>query len=251
MDASTVQLAALAVLTLMSMEPGPGDDARYQRARDELVREIEADVRRTREYLGTSSLDPRVLEALGRVPRHEFVPEELRDAAYLNRPLPIGNGQTISQPYVVAVMTQLLELAPDARVLEVGTGSGYQAAMLAEVAGSVYSVEIVEPLGLRARALLERLGYDNVEVRIGDGFAGWPEQAPYDGIIVTAAAPEVPPPLLEQLAPGGRMILPLGRPWGAQELVLIEKSASGEIAREDVLPVQFVPLTRGPGDTAP
>ena len=161
----------------------------------------------------------------------------------MNRPLPIGHAQTISQPYIVAIMTDLLALPRAGRVLEVGTGSGYQAAVLAELGIEVYSIEIVEPLGLSARALLERLGYRNVQVRIGDGFAGWPEAAPFDAIIVTAAAAETPPPLLAQLKPGGRMIIPLERGFGAQDLVLIEKDAKGSVSREVILPVIFVPLT--------
>jgi len=216
----------------------------YAVARRELVREIEADVRLTRAELGKEALDPRVIAAIGKVPRHEFVPEELRGLAYLNRPLPIGHEQTISQPYIVAIMTDLLALPSRGRVLEVGTGSGYQAAVLAELGVDVYTIEIIEPLGRRSKALLERLGYRNVQVRIGDGFAGWPEAAPFDGIIVTAAADETPPPLLAQLKPGGRMIIPLeGRVFDHQNLVLIEKDAAGRVSRENILPVVFVPLT--------
>jgi len=216
----------------------------YAADRAALVREVEADVRLTRNYLGKAELDPRVIEALGRVPRHEFVPEELREDAYLNQPLPIGYRQTISQPYIVAVMTDLLGVFGEGRVLEVGTGSGYQAAMLGEVFAEVYSIEIVEPLGLEAHAKLTELGYDNVMVKIGDGYAGWPEHAPFDGIIVTAAPGKIPPPLIEQLRPGGRMIIPVGGRSGAQQLVLLEKDEAGEISRREVLPVRFVPLTR-------
>lgn len=225
------------------MAAPPAEPDRYAIARQQLVREIEADVRRTRRELGKDQLDPRVIAAIGNVPRHEFVPASLRDRAYLNRPLPIGHEQTISQPYIVAIMTDLLALLPGGRVLEVGTGSGYQAAVLAELGVEVYTIEIVEPLGVRARALLERLGYTNVHLRIGDGFAGWPEAAPFDAIIVTAAAPEIPPPLLEQLKPGGRMIIPVGGQLTGQDLVLVEKDAQGKVKRREILPVIFVPLT--------
>jgi len=216
---------------------GPGE------RRAEMIREIEADVRATRREIGKSQLDPRVMAAMARVPRHEFVPAGVRDRAYENRPLPIGEGQTISQPYIVALMTDLLELGEDAVVLDVGTGSGYQAAILAEIAARVYSIEIVAELGHQARARLERLGYDNVEVRVGDGFYGWPEKAPFDGILVAAAVDEVPQPLIDQLAAGGRLILPQGDPARSQELVVLEKAADGELVRRSIIPVRFVPLT--------
>jgi protein-L-isoaspartate(D-aspartate) O-methyltransferase len=222
-------------------EPGNSDD--YTFARAQLVREIESDVRATRSYLGKEVLDASVIAAMAKVPRHEFVPEELRPMAYLNQPLPIGHNQTISQPYIVAIMTDLLGVAAGGRVLEVGTGSGYQAAVLGELCDQVYSIEIIEPLGLETQALLEQLGYTNVHVKIGDGYAGWPEHAPFDGIIVTAAAPEVPQPLIDQLKPGGRMIIPVTARFGAQKLLLIEKDNNGDISREDILPVRFVPLT--------
>jgi protein-L-isoaspartate(D-aspartate) O-methyltransferase len=228
----------------MSCSAGDSESQRYARERAELVLEIERNVRETSDYLRKDELDPRVIAAIGNVQRHEFVPEELRSAAYSNRPLPIGHDQTISQPYIVAIMTDLLGVFENGRVLEVGTGSGYQAAVLGELCDAVYSIEIVEPLGLRAREDIDRLGYDNVHVMIGDGFAGWPEHGPYDGIIVTAAAPEIPPPLIEQLKPGGRMIIPVGLPFGEQQLLLIEKGENGDIARREVLPVLFVPLTR-------
>ena len=215
----------------------------YEAERRRLLEEIAADVRMTRDALGKVTLDPRVMAAIGRVPRHEFVDDEWKDVAYLNQPLPIGCGQTISQPYVVAVMTDILNVPADGRVLEVGTGCGYQAAVLAELCELVYSIEIVAPLGQQARERLARLGYDNVHVRVGDGFGGWPEHGPYDAIIVTAAADEVPPPLLEQLKPGGRMIVPLRTRFGGQELVLIETDDRGSVRREDILPVRFVPLT--------
>ncbi len=185
--------------------------------------------------------DPRVLEAMRKVPRHELVPPELRGEAYDDRPLPIGHGQTISQPYIVAAMTEALRLAGDERVLEVGTGSGYQAAVLAELAREVYSIEIVAPLAERARRDLARLGYANVQVRQGDGYRGWPEHAPFDAIVVTAAPDHVPEPLLAQLAPGGRLVLPLGGSF-AQELVLLTRGADG-VTRQELLPVRFVPMT--------
>jgi len=184
--------------------------------------------------------DPRLLAALRAVPRHAFVPASERAHAYEDRALPIGHGQTISQPYVVALMTELAALRPGARVLEVGTGSGYQAAVLAELAGSVYTIEIVAPLARRAAAVLERLGHRSVHVRTGDGYRGWPEAAPFDAILVTAAAPRVPPALLEQLAPDGRLVIPVG--GGEQALEVHHRTARGfEVER--VLPVRFVPMT--------
>ena len=194
--------------------------------------------------------DTAVLRAMRSVPRHRFVPDSLRVRAYDDRPLPIGLGQTISQPYVVAYMTEELQLSPRSRVLEVGTGSGYQAAVLAEIARAVYSIEIVPELGRSAEARLEELGYGRVHVRIGDGYAGWPEAAPFDAIIVTAAAEDVPAPLVAQLKPGGRMVLPVGPEDGEQLLVLVRKSddGAGTVTRV-LLPVRFVPLrrARGPG----
>lgn len=222
----------------------PDDTGEYALARAELVQEIEFEVRATGGYLGKDRLDERVIAAMAKVPRHEFVPDQLKSLAYLNRPLPIGYNQTISQPYIVAIMTDLLGVFEGGRVLEVGTGSGYQAAVLGELCDQVYSIEIVEPLGLETKDLLQRLGYTNIHVKIGDGYAGWPEHAPFDGIIVTAAAPEVPQPLIDQLKPGGRMIIPVGRHYEGQELLLIEKNANGEISRKAILPVRFVPLTR-------
>jgi protein-L-isoaspartate(D-aspartate) O-methyltransferase len=185
--------------------------------------------------------DPRVLEAMRRVPRHRFVAEAWRSAAYEDRPLPIGHEQTISQPYVVALMSELASVRPGQRVLEIGTGSGYQAAVLAELGAEVRSIEIVEPLGLRARALLSELGYRNVEVRIGDGYAGWPDEAPFDVVLLTAAPPQIPPPLLEQLAIGGRLVAPVGR-GDDQDLVVITRTERG-LSQRTVIPVRFVPMT--------
>jgi len=185
--------------------------------------------------------DEEVLEAMRIVPRHEFVPENLQHSAYDDSPLPIGEGQTISQPYIVALMTEYLNLADDDTVLEIGTGSGYQAAVLAELAKQVYSIEIVQSLCNEARELLHQMGYDNVQVMCGDGYQGWPEHAPFDAIIVTAAPDHIPQPLVDQLKHGGRMIIPVGE-W-FQELVLITKDKKGTIKKESVIPVRFVPMT--------
>ncbi|HXO28765.1 MAG TPA: protein-L-isoaspartate(D-aspartate) O-methyltransferase [Thermoanaerobaculia bacterium] len=184
---------------------------------------------------------PQVLAAMAQVPRHLFVPEGERGHAYEDHPLPIGGGQTISQPYIVALMTALLGLPPQSRVLEIGTGSGYQAAVLSRLAAQVYSVEIVAELGARARETLSRLGYENVQVRIADGYRGWPEAAPFDGILLTAAPHAVPPPLIAQLKPGGRMVLPIG--GFDQDLIVLTKQPDGTVKEEKVLPVRFVPMT--------
>ena len=189
-------------------------------------------------------LDQEVVEAMREVPRHEFVPEEERDRAYQDRPLPIGYGQTISQPFIVALMTDLLELEPGDKVLEIGTGSGYQAAVLSPLVEQVHTIEIVPELGKDAAGDLARVGYDNVETRIADGYYGWPEAAPFDGIVVTAAASHIPPPLVEQLKPGGRMVIPVGGPFSAQQLMLVEKQPDDSVTSRQLLPVQFVPFTR-------
>jgi len=190
--------------------------------------------------------DPRVLAAMGRVPRHLFVPAALRFRAYADHPLPIGNGQTISQPYIVALMTELAEVGPDDKVLEIGTGSGYQAAVLSEIAREVATIEIVSELADTARARLAELGYKNVTVRTGDGYLGWKEKAPFDAILVTAAAPEVPPPLVEQLAPGAILVIPVGPQSQVQSLLRIQKTADGTTVTREILPVVFVPLVRQP-----
>jgi len=187
------------------------------------------------------------MAAMGKVPRHRFVPVLQDIFAYDNRPLPIGEGQTISQPYIVALMTDLLDPKPTDTVLEVGTGSGYQAAVLAELVAKVYTIEIVEALGLRARQVLGELGYRNVEVRVGDGYGGWPAAAPFDAIIVTAAPAAVPQPLIDQLKPGGRMVIPVGASSDAQHLLLVEKQSDGRTTTRRALPVRFVPLTRDRG----
>ena len=188
--------------------------------------------------------DPRVIEALRQVPRHAFIPEPERSRAYDDGPVPIGQGQTISQPYIVALMTELLRPQPGDRVLEVGTGSGYQAAVLARLVSHVYTVELEESLASTATALLRELKYENITVRIGDGYAGWPEHAPFDIVIVTAAPEQIPQPLIEQLQPGGRLIVPVGPRFNVQQLQLIEKDAAGAIRTRDIAPVMFVPLRR-------
>jgi protein-L-isoaspartate(D-aspartate) O-methyltransferase len=194
---------------------------------------------------GREVRDSATLRAMLSVPRHQFVPANLRTSAYADFPLPIGYGQTISQPYIVAFMTEQLGLTPRSRVLEVGTGSGYQAAVLAEIAGDVYTMEIVPQLALEAETRLRQLGYGRVHTRHADGFFGWPDAAPFDAIIVTAAAGFVPPPLVEQLRPGGRMVIPVGSVYGAQNLVLVRKAPDGAITTRTILPVRFVPLTGG------
>jgi len=204
---------------------------------------IRDSVRNSTDYTGRSQLSARVLDAMGAVAREEFVLPQYRHLAYQNTPLPIEAGQTISQPLIVALMTELLDPQPDDVVLEVGTGSGYQAAVLAHLVKHIYSVEIVEELAEGAAEVLQRLGYTNVTVRAGDGYAGWPQHAPFDGIIVTAAAGEIPPPLLQQLKPGGKLVIPVGKEHGSQELLLVEVDDAGEISRQSVLPVRFVPLT--------
>lgn len=217
----------------------------YQQARRALIEQIEQDVQETRFYLDRETLDPEVMQAMATVPRHEFVPQNLRSQAYENRPLPIGHGQTISQPYIVALMTDLIQPQPGYRVLEIGTGSGYQAAVLSRLSREIYSIEIVQALAEQARTRLDRLGYDNITVRIGDGYYGWEQHAPFDAIVVTAAASHVPPPLIRQLKPGGRMIIPVGSRFMTQQLVLLEKDNAGSVTTRQILPVMFVPLTGG------
>jgi len=207
-----------------------------------MVAEIEAEVEYTRSLTGRKTLDPRVMTVMGQVPRDKFVPHEMHAAAYDNGPLPIGHGQTISQPYIVALMTDLLKLGPNDRVLEIGTGSGYQTAILASLAKAVYTVELIPELGEAAAGKLTGLNYANIHYRIGNGYAGWPEHAPYDAIIVTAAAPEVPPALIDQLKPGGRLVIPVGWQYMPQELLLIEKDAHNTVHSRGILGVAFVPL---------
>jgi protein-L-isoaspartate(D-aspartate) O-methyltransferase len=221
---------------------GEDDMARERQA---MVAEAVAMGRAFGPGFGTGTLDPRVLQVLGRVPRHEFVPAALRAEAYDNRPLPIGHGQTISQPYIVAVMTDLLALEPGQSVLEIGTGSGYQAAVLAELGAKVATIEIIEPLAKAAADRLLRLGYGDVATKVGDGYDGWPERAPFDAIIVTAASSHVPPPLVRQLKPGGRMVIPVGAPFQAQQLLRLDKHADGSVTTLQLMPVAFVPLSGG------
>ncbi|MGD8374581.1 MAG: protein-L-isoaspartate(D-aspartate) O-methyltransferase [Acidobacteriota bacterium] len=216
------------------MLPCPGDepaDPTFESARQRMVEQ---------DIAGRGISDPAVLEAMRHVPRHRFVPEALVREAYADHPLPIGADQTISQPYIVALMTELAHVEAEDRVLEIGTGSGYQAAVLAEIASKVYSIEILEELSRAAASRLAELGYRNLETRVGDGYRGWPEEAPFDAILVTAAPPEIPGPLLEQLAPGGRLVIPVGRAF--QELLVVERTPEG-LRRERSIPVRFVPMT--------
>ncbi|MCW5606244.1 MAG: protein-L-isoaspartate(D-aspartate) O-methyltransferase [Burkholderiales bacterium] len=209
--------------------------------------EIARMTRDTRRETGRAALSERVMAAMEKVPRHLFVPAGVETGAYRNVPLAIGSGQTISQPFIVALMTDLMETKPGDRVLEIGTGSGYQAAVLAELADTVYSVEIIEPLAREAARRLRDAGYRNVVTRVGDGYQGWAEHAPFDAIMVTAAATAVPPALIDQLKPGGRLVIPVGGPADVQTLYVIEKQADGRVVRRPVLAVRFVPLTGGAG----
>lgn len=212
--------------------------------RKAMLRDILEEVALTRYEIGKDALDERVMAAMAKVPRERFVCKYDSYRAFVNGPLPIGYGQTISQPYIVALMTDLLEPRPDSVILEVGTGSGYQAAVLAELVQQVYSIEVIGALADTAALRLQALGYGNVTVRHGDGYQGWPEYAPFDGIIVTAAAQHIPPPLIEQLKPGARLVIPLGQPGGVQQLMLVEKRVDGSIGSRSILLVAFVPLTR-------
>jgi len=225
------------------MSGADAQDFAAQRAR--MVAEIDAMYAETRAETGLAAMAPRVRAALAKVERHRLVPADQANLAYRNHPLPIGHSQTISQPYIVALSTDLLAPEPNHVVLEVGTGSGYQAAVLAGLVKQVYTIEIVEALGRTAESRLAALGYKNIEVRIGDGYKGWPEKAPFDGIVVTAAAPRVPQALVDQLKPGGRMVIPVGERWEVQQLLLIVRKADGTVEQKNVLPVRFVPLVPG------
>jgi protein-L-isoaspartate(D-aspartate) O-methyltransferase len=234
--AASKKIAVLALLLALiaavaCMAAGPQDDE-LAVARQRMVAE---------QIRVRGVTEPAVLAAMEAVPRHLFVPESERNGAYEDRPLPIGSRQTISQPYIVALMTSLLGVRPGDRILEVGTGSGYQAAVLSRLAGEVYSVEILKPLGERARRTLAELGYRNVHIRVGDGYEGWPDAAPFDGIIVTAAPPRIPDPLLRQLKVGGKLVIPVGQTY--QDLIVMTKRKDGGFDRENVLPVRFVPMT--------
>jgi len=218
-------------------------DTQYASERAHMVRVIDATAETTSLETDRAHFDPRVMAAMGTVPRHEFVPITQRPYAYENRPLPIGHGQTISQPYIVALMTELAEVSKTDVVLEIGTGSGYQAAILGQLAAKIYTVEIIKPLAEQAAARLRGPGYDNVKTRIGDGYYGWEAFAPFDAILVTAAASHIPPPLVRQLKPGGRMVIPVGGRFLTQELMLVTKDPSGVVTTRQILPVRFVPLT--------
>ena len=235
------RLIAVLVLCASTISAVAADDRADERRR--MVETIETYARLPDSGVAGGTLDARVLDALRAVPRHAFVPEGVSQLAYADRPLPIGLGQTISQPYIVALMTHLLRVKPGDRVLEIGTGSGYQAAVLARLAREVYSVEIVEELGKRAAETLARLGYANVVTRIGDGYQGWEEHAPYDGIMVTAAPDHVPAALVAQLKPGARLVIPVGAM--RQDLMVIARAADGSTTSTAIIPVRFVPLVRG------
>lgn len=211
---------------------------------EDMLAAIDRHAKSCRAALGRDHVDPRVLAAMRRVPRERFVPEENRALAYGDHPLPIGHAQTISQPFIVAYMTERLDPEPDEKILEIGTGSGYQAAILGELIEEVYSIEIIEPLAERAAETLDDLGYENVHTRAGDGYQGWPEEAPFDAIIVTAAPDEIPQALVDQLKEGGRMMIPVGPVGGLQKLYLLEKS-EGRVVKTEVMDVRFVPMTGG------
>ncbi|MDP6953091.1 MAG: protein-L-isoaspartate(D-aspartate) O-methyltransferase [Alphaproteobacteria bacterium] len=234
-------LITLLCLGALWTVPAIADDG-WAEARALMVRIIE----RHADSLAPSAelISPAVLAVMNTVPRHRFVPEAYQREAYADTPLPIGHGQTISQPFIVALMTELLGVGPEATVLEIGTGSGYQAAVLSPLVTEVCTLEIIAPLGETAAARLASLGYDNVRTRIGDGYFGWPECGPFDGITVTAAAGHVPPPLVQQLKPGGRMVIPVGDVYGPQYLTLVEKDTDGAVTTRQLLAVRFVPLTR-------
>ncbi|HRU46255.1 MAG TPA: protein-L-isoaspartate(D-aspartate) O-methyltransferase [Candidatus Marinimicrobia bacterium] len=227
-------LFLLSLLVILAMAKNPQDPDYYQ-LRQKMVNE---------QIIARGVRAESVIKAMQKVERHLFVPEQYRNFAYSDRPLPIGEGQTISQPYIVALMTELLDLKKSDKVLEIGTGSGYQAAILAEICDSVYTIEIIPSLGKQAQALLKELGYHNIHCKIGDGYLGWPEHAPYDGIIVTCAPSKIPQPLKEQLAEGGRMVIPVGATY-TQELVLVTKT-KGKLIQKSVIPVRFVPMLRSP-----
>jgi protein-L-isoaspartate(D-aspartate) O-methyltransferase len=239
-------LSALVVFPVARTQPSAAEE-RHSAPRARMLAEIAAMARATGTTTGRPVLSEAVMRAMEKVPRHRFVPSSQEASAYENRPLPIGHGQTISQPFVVALMTDLLDPKPGDTVLEIGTGSGYQAAVLAELVAKVFTIEIVAPLGRRAMQILDQLGYRNIEVRIGDGYHGWPEAGPFDSIIVTAAPADIPQPLIDQLKPGGRMVVPVGRSFDGQHLLLLLKQRDGTSVTRRTLPVRFVPLTRDRG----
>jgi protein-L-isoaspartate(D-aspartate) O-methyltransferase len=223
---------------------GAAAEDTYGAARDQMIQVIEDHARHATDALGRDHIDPKVLAVMGNLPRHEFVPEDQRDFAYDDRPLPIGYGQTISQPFIVALMTDMLGVNPDDVVLEVGTGSGYQAAVLARLVGEVHTIEIIPGLAETAEERLARQGFDNVLTYVGDGYYGVEDAGAFDAIVVTAAASHVPPPLIAQLKPGGRMVIPVGGSFTLQHLMLVEKDPAGRVHTRQTLPVAFVPLTR-------
>ena len=231
----------LFVVCQLLISASAADD--FQQQRQGMIDAIKQSVAETRRHLDKAELDPRVLEVMSKVPRHRFVPSDLWPEAYENRPLPIGHGQTISQPYIVALMTDLIDTQSDFKVLEIGTGSAYQAAILAELVDEVYSIEIIEPLGKAAAKRIAELDYQNIHTRIADGYFGWEEAGPFDAILVTAAASHVPPPLVKQLKKGGRMVIPVGSRFMTQQLLFVEKGMDGKVTTRQVLPVFFVPLT--------
>lgn len=218
--------------------------SQHKQSMQQMLQEIEREVRYTRSLIGKDALDSRVMDAMARVSRDAFVPDDMEAMAFTNGPLPIGYGQTISQPYIVALMTDLLAPQAEHRVLEIGSGSGYQTAVLSLLCQTVYSLEIVPELSTQAMDKLSRLGYDNVQLSCGNGYQGWPEHAPYDGIIVTAAAPYIPEPLIQQLKPGGRLVIPLGMPHSTQQLMLVNKDDEGETHTHNILAVAFVPMVK-------
>ena len=239
-------LPSTLLATLLASSSALAQEA-TEAARNEMIAAIEDHARSAPGALEDGTIDSAVLDAMRQVPRDAFVPDDVKAFAYEDTPLPIGYSQTISQPFIVALMTDLLDVGPGDTVLEIGTGSGYQAAVLSPLVDRVYTIEIVPELGERAAGTLQEQGFENVETRVADGYHGWPEAAPFDGIVVTAAAGQIPPPLVEQLEPGGKMIIPIGTPFSAQMLMLIEKQQDGSITTRQILPVQFVPFTGAGG----
>lgn len=239
-----LHVLVLLIVGLMALPLSLAGDREWSKMRKQMIVEIEQDMFYARRHIGKETLSASVLAAVESVERHKFVPVGLQDRAYGNHPLPIGNGQTISQPFIVALMTDLLEVGKTAKVLEVGTGSGYQAAVLAELVAEVFTIEIVGQLAREARILLAELGYNNIQIRHGDGMLGWPVEAPFDGIIVTAAGLEISETLLNQLVPGGRLVMPVGAQNEVQQLKVITRNSDRSVDERDVLPVRFVPITK-------
>jgi protein-L-isoaspartate(D-aspartate) O-methyltransferase len=248
MSQITLPLLRMIVLVLAALAPAPpayADTAEQRAERAAMLRTIERHAQSATDALGRDHIDPAVVAVMGQLPRHAFVPDNMQDQAYDDRPLPIGYSQTISQPFIVALMTDLLAPEPDDVLLEVGTGSGYQAAVLAELAHQVHTIEIIPGLAESAAERLDALGFENVKTHLGDGYYGVEAAAPFDGIVVTAAANSVPPPLIAQLKPGGRMVIPVGSSFSLQHLMIVEKDEAGRVHTRQTLPVRFVPLTRG------